>query len=71
MVARVPGGAHPRQGRANRLPVDRDLVAPQILQKRIGPTAKVRWPLPMPLEGAEAAVVAWEVANMRMARFLS
>ena len=35
-------GAQPRQGRAKRLPCERALVAPQILQNSIGPMVKVR-----------------------------
>ena len=37
---RVPAGAQRRHGRERDEPPEKDLVAPHLLQKRIGPSAK-------------------------------
>ena len=71
MVARVPEGAQPRHGRAKLLPWERNLVAPQIRQNKMGPLVNVRCPLPIPRAGAEAVETGLGMAKDRIARFLS
>ena len=43
MRPRVPVGAQRRHGRVREEPLDKDLVAPHLLQKIIGPRVKREW----------------------------